>query len=282
MPLPDPDRASPDATRASPRLARIAIAPRRFAGDPHAAGAWRARQLFFERTLLERVAAAAALPIGLHLPSADEGAALAEHYAALCDGLLLQGGTDIGPVHSQAETNGRPDAERDAFELALIAAFERRDKAILGICRGMQLINVAAGGTLRAIDADALARHSDPARYAGHAHAVELAGGGYLARLYNSVAGEVSSAHRQTIATLGAGLVAEARDAAGGTIEALRSTQGRYVVGVQWHPEFDGAAAGRLDGSRLIDDFVAHARDAGRDSNRRTEADTSCSIMQAL
>jgi putative glutamine amidotransferase len=267
---------------ASADLARIAVAPRRFAGDPHAAGAWRSRQVFFERTLLEHVAAARALPVGLHLPSPGDAVPLAEHYARLCDGLLLQGGADIGSALSKAASNAVPDTERDTFELALIAEFERRDKPILGICRGMQLINVAAGGTLRAIDSDAVAYHSDPARYADHAHAIDLAAGGHLARLYGVAAGDVSSAHRQAVAVLGADLVAEAHDALGETIEALRSTRRRYVVGVQWHPEFDGPCAGRLDGSRLIADFVAHARNAALDSNRQADADISCSIMQAL
>jgi hypothetical protein len=123
---------------ASADLARIAVAPRRFAGDPHAAGAWRSRQVFFERTLLEHVAAARALPVGLHLPSPGDAVPLAEHYARLCDGLLLQGGADIGSALSKVASDAVPDTERDTFELALIAAFERRDKPILGICRGMK------------------------------------------------------------------------------------------------------------------------------------------------
>jgi putative glutamine amidotransferase len=260
---------------------RIAVAPRRFAGDPQARGAWQSRQVFFASALLERVAAAGALPLGLHLPSPGEAAPLAAHYASLCDGLVLQGGADVDSALSKTATGGPPDTDRDVFELALIAAFERRAKPVLGLCRGMQLLNVAAGGTLRAIDAGSVAHHGDPAHYADHAHGIELAPGGYLARLYDAVAGKVSSAHRQAVATLGAGLAVEARDATDGSIEALRSTRHRYVAGVQWHPELDGAAAGRLDGSRLIADFVAHARDAERDTNRN-DMDTSCAIMHAL
>ena len=252
---------------ATGRCARIAIAPRRFNGDPQEPGAWRARQLFFERTLSGRVAAADAIPVGLHLPRAAEAAAFAEHYANLCDGLLLQGGTDIDAVLSEAARAGAADGDRDTFELALFAAFARRNKVVLGICRGMQLINVAAGGTLRTMDGALAAAHSDPARYATHAHAIALQPGGYLECLYRVSRGRVSSAHRQAVATLGDGLIAEACVEADGGFEAVRSTRHRYVVGVQWHPEYDEADAGCLEGARLIADFIAHARDQGKDIN---------------
>jgi putative glutamine amidotransferase len=252
--------------------ARIAIAPRRFQGDPHEPGAWRARQLFFERTLTEHVAAADALPVGLHLPPAAQAAVFAERYADLCDGLLLQGGTDIDAVFSQAAPAGVVDGDRDTFELALFAAFARRNKAVLGICRGMQLINVAAGGTLRTMG-DALAvAHSDPSRYATHAHAIALQPKGYLESLYRVARGTVSSAHRQAVASLGDELISEARVEEDGCIEAVRSTRHRYVVGVQWHPEYDEGDAGRLEGARLIADFIAYAHDAGRDINAALEA----------
>jgi len=261
--------------------ARIAVAPRRFAGDAAAAGAWRRRQLFFERELMRRVARAQGLPIGLHLPAAqDEAADLAEHYATLCDGLLLQGGTDIGATLSKTRSAAEPDTDRDTFELALVAAFLRRDKAVLGVCRGMQLINVAAGGTLRAIDADLVGGHSNPQRYAENAHEVSLVREGYLANLYGCVRGNVSSAHRQAVAVLGAGLRVEAHSVADGSIEALHSTRDRYAVGVQWHPELDDAGSQRLDGSRLIADFVMHARDPRLASAHRMDL-KACSTPSA-
>ena len=258
--------------------ARIAIAPRRFPGDAAAAGAWRRRQLFFERELMRRVASADGLPIGLHLPARDEASELAEHYASLCDGLLLQGGTDIDAALSQTTSAAEPDTDRDAFELALVEEFLRRDKAVLGVCRGMQLINVAAGGTLKSVDGANVERHSDPARYADHAHTVSLAHDGYLARLYGCVAGNVSSAHRQAVGELGAGLRVEAHDVADGGIEAIRSTRHRYAVGVQWHPELDDARAGRLDGFRLIADFVAQALNPGQEPKERMDTN-ACSTL---
>ena len=261
--------------------ARIAIAPRRFSGNPQEPGAWRARQLFFERTLSEQLAAAGALPVGLHLPDTGEAIAFAECYAELCDGLLLQGGTDIDAVLSQAGPAGASDGDRDAFELALFSAFARRNKPVLGICRGMQLINVAAGGTLRTIDAALALLHSDPARYAVHAHPITLQPGGYLERLYAVARGRVSSAHRQAIAKLGDWLIVEAHVEADSVIEAVRSRRHRYVVGVQWHPEYDRADAGHLEGARLIADFIAHTRDASSDINAALRVD-ACLTPQPL
>jgi gamma-glutamyl-gamma-aminobutyrate hydrolase PuuD len=134
---------------------------------------------------MERIAHAGGLPIGLHLPARDEADALAETYAALCDGLLLQGGTDIDGRLSEAASTTEPDTDRDAFELALVFAFLQCDKTGLGICRGMQLVNVAAGGTLCGIDDAAVVQHSDPARYTDRTHAVVLAADGYLAHLHS-------------------------------------------------------------------------------------------------
>jgi putative glutamine amidotransferase len=110
---------------------------------------------------------------------------------------------------------------------------------------------------LRALCVEEIARHSVPAVYAGLDHDVSLSPGGLRADVYGVRRGRVSSAHRQAIARLGDGLAVEAIAEADGCIEAIRAHASRFVVGVQWHPEFDGD--GRLAGRRLLDHFVACA-----------------------
>jgi putative glutamine amidotransferase len=239
--------------------AHIAIAPRRFGGDATAMGAWRCNQLFVEHALSNVITEAGGLVVGAALPGAHRAAQTAAHYANLCDGLVLQGGTDIDAAHSGAISLAEPDRDRDTFELALIRAFVAVDKPILALCRGMQLLNIAYGGTLETLTAACAAHHSDPQRYADHDHSVELAASGYLARLYGIQAGEVNSAHRQAVLRLGHGLVVEAIDPSDARVEAIRSSHHRFVLGVQWHPEFQRGDDHRLDGGLLIRDFVSHA-----------------------
>lgn len=237
---------------------RIAVAPRLFAGEQGARGAWRQQQLFFERTLLERLTDAGALVVGTCLPRSPTLATrIANAYAGACDGLLLQGGGNI--ASTPAEALSEHDLARDRFELDLVAAFIAADKAVLGICRGMQLLNVAFGGSLRALPEAQAAHHSNPAIYAAHAHDVELNDDGYLVRLFGARRGRVCSAHRQAVHRLGNGLEQEAACPDDGCIEAIKSSRHRYVLGVQWHPEFDTATQGRLGGDVLLGDFVARA-----------------------
>ncbi|GAA2592919.1 gamma-glutamyl-gamma-aminobutyrate hydrolase family protein [Streptomyces violaceus] len=158
----------------------------------------------------------------------------AADIVARLDGLVIAGGPDVEPVRYGAEREprtGPPARERDAWELALIDAALTAGVPLLGICRGMQLLNVALGGTL--------VQHIE-----GHAEVVGVFGGHAVkpvpGSLYGGVVPEetfVPTYHHQAVDRLGKGLVPSAY-AADGTIEALElPTHPGWVLGVQWHPE---------------------------------------------
>ncbi|AXE84683.1 gamma-glutamyl-gamma-aminobutyrate hydrolase family protein [Streptomyces sp. Go-475] len=165
----------------------------------------------------------------------DEPERAVETVARL-DGLVIAGGPDVEPVRYGAEREprtGPPAPERDAWELALIDAALAAGVPLLGICRGMQLLNVALGGTL--------VQHLD-----GHAEVVGVFGGHPVKPVpgtrYAAIVPEETSVptyHHQAVDRLGEGLLPSAY-AADGTVEAveLPSAEG-WVLGVQWHPEMD-------------------------------------------
>ncbi|NEE06360.1 gamma-glutamyl-gamma-aminobutyrate hydrolase family protein [Streptomyces sp. SID7499] len=162
----------------------------------------------------------------------DDTRFAAEAVARL-DGLVIAGGPDVEPVRYGAEREprtGPPAPERDAWELALIEAALAARVPLLGICRGMQLLNVALGGTL--------VQHID-----GHAEVVGVFGGHAVkpvpGSLYAGVVPEesfVPTYHHQAVDRLGEGLVPSAY-AADGTVEAVELPSADWVLGVQWHPE---------------------------------------------
>jgi putative glutamine amidotransferase len=177
----------------------------------------------YSRAIIE----AGGLPVNLPL---DVDPALA---AQRLDGILLSGGADIDPAHFDAEPHPFVtllEPERDEFEFALLGQALEHELPVLGICRGLQLINVHLGGTLH----QHIPGHS---RYdvgsAGIAHSVEIDDGTILGSLYGSTA-DVNSLHHQTVDQLGDGLEVTAR-AGDGTVEGMES--GDTLVAVQWHPE---------------------------------------------
>jgi putative glutamine amidotransferase len=177
------------------------------------------------------------------------------------DGLILMGGSDVSPKFYGEEAineDRHGDEPRDKYELSLLDAAITRKIPVLGVCRGLQLLNVFLGGSLYQ-DLGIQIPHSDQHRnwdvYEHNLHHVAVEPGSHLANIYPD-GGNVSSIHSQAIKDLGKGLVVEAR-AEDGTIEAVRSTTLPNVSAVQWHPEFHPTAGPTvLDPKPLMDDFL--------------------------
>jgi putative glutamine amidotransferase len=191
-----------------------------------------------------------------------------EDYALDLDGLLLHGGADVCP-RTYGEEPLKPDWEgdaiRDLYEIELVQAFMALGKPVLGICRGHQILNVTFGGTLwqDQLEQGATERvHRSQELYDRNLHTVDLVPGSQLAKLYP---GEgtvlVNSVHHQAVRELGKGLIVEATSSDDGIVEAMRLDDERYVVGVQWHPEFfEGVDDGTmLDNGPILREFLTAA-----------------------
>jgi len=226
---------------------------------------------YVEQSVAHWVMSTGALSVMIPNPQGDtrRGDVTLRDYAQWLDGLVLEGGSDLWPG-SYRETplherwNG--DRIRDDYEIALATAFMAAGKPVFGVCRGLQLLNVAFGGTLHQDIAtqrpDAIA-HREAALYDRHFHAVEFVAGSRLAQLYPGVArAKVNSVHHQAIKDLASGLVVEARCPDDGMIEAVRRPGASFVAAVQWHPEFHRPELGTLDDAPILQDFLDAARAA--------------------
>jgi len=176
-----------------------------------------------------------------------------EQALDLIDGLILAGGADIDPA-SYGESP-HPETvstvpERDAFEIALTRAAIERDMPLLGICRGMQLINVACGGTLLQHLPDRYG-HQEHRRvvgsFDGAEHDVLLTEGSLAARAAGELSHATKSHHHQGVDRLGEGLTRSGVSTLDELTEAIEwgggSSDRRFVLGVQWHPEADLASS---------------------------------------
>jgi anthranilate synthase component 2/putative glutamine amidotransferase len=196
----------------------------------HARADWIARNV---QRYVDAVRAAGGEPV-IVAPETHASEAIAE-----LDGLLLSGGADVDPAEYGAPLDGSEDIDpaRDALELAMARAALEQDLPVLGICRGLQVLNVACGGGLVQDVPGHRGELIAPERRADTPHAVEIEPASRLGGLLGSGEITVNSFHHQIVtpACLGSGLVVSARH--GEVVEAVEAPGRRFVLGVQWHPE---------------------------------------------
>lgn len=191
------------------------------------------------------------------------------HYAQWLDALVLHGGADVWPGNygeQPLQERWQGDRVRDEYDKALVAAFTGHGKPVFGICRGLQLLNVAFGGTLwQDIDTQVpqSLQHRDALAYDLNYHSIEIVPGTRLAALYPQVSrARVNSVHHQAIKSLADEFVVEAVSHEDGVIEAIRrkDPSRSYIAAVQWHPEWHPPQAlDTIDDSAMLADFLAAA-----------------------
>jgi putative glutamine amidotransferase len=217
------------------------------------------------RAYTSSIRAAGLLPLVLPVLDPDDADAALEGMT----GLVLTGGEDVRPVRYGARAHpalGEVNDERDAFEIALVHAARARRLPTLAICRGIQILNVALGGSLvqdlpseRPGD---VAHDGDWARSA-RVHPVRITAGSRLARAIGSEAPLVNSMHHQALATIAPGLSAVAH-APDQVVEGIEwSGEDWWMLGVQWHPE-ELTGDGEPWDRALLSSFAARARGSAR------------------
>jgi putative glutamine amidotransferase len=198
--------------------------------------------------------------LALMIPPDAEFEDDADDLLDLLDGLILAGGSDIDPSFYGAGPHPEihhtfPD--RDRSELALARLAIERDMPVLGICRGMQLINVAFGGTLLQHLPDELGHEEHrrtPGSFDGSDHDVRLTPGSLAALAAGEELHGTKSHHHQGVDRVGEGLEVTGVSVLDGLPEAIEAPDRRFLLGVQWHPEAD-------ERSRIVSALVEHARE---------------------
>ena len=219
------------------------------------------REYRLARAYADAVLRAGGLPIPI--PYGDEGAGA---FLALCEGLVVTGGAfDIPPERygeARRPACGPVKTERTACEWALCEAALAGRIPFLGICGGMQLLNVVRGGSLfqDIIQDTGLGGHEQPPPRDVPHHGVEITPGTVVARLVGPEPLAVNSSHHQAVRTPGAGVLVSAR-ALDGMVEAIELPDLPFAVGVQWHPERLASDPRHLE---IFRGLVQAAQDLGR------------------
>jgi putative glutamine amidotransferase len=231
-------------------------------------GVWDQQAHLLSRSYVDAVQRAGG--IALMLPPDPAAVERPDLLLDLIDALVLAGGADVDPANYGADPHPATIGtvpERDVFEIALARRAMERDMPFLGICRGMQVMNVARGGTLNQHLPDDYG-HDDHRRSLGSFdnsdHDVRLTHGSLAARAASEELHGTKSHHHQGVERIGEGLEVTGWATIDDLPEAIEVPGNRFSLGVQWHPEAD-------DASRLIGALVDEARDY-RDERPRREA----------
>jgi putative glutamine amidotransferase len=243
-----------------------------FHPDPKRGAAPSKTLQWIEQSTAHWVMSEGALPVMVPAPAGDtfRGDVGVHDYAQWLDGLVLHGGADVWPG-SYGETpmdeKWIGDRIRDEYDRALVAAFEAHGKPVFGVCRGLQLLNVAYGGTLYQdiqTQVPESFKHRDAATYDLNYHSVDILQGSRLEQLLGERRHKINSVHHQGIKDLAPGFAVEAISPDDQVIEAIRHQGRAWVAAVQWHPEFHRPDLGVVDDTPLLRDFLEAARAARR------------------
>lgn len=195
---------------------------------------------FVNSPYINSVVLAGGIPI--LLPPVTSKEVISAQIAAI-DGLILSGGPDINPLLYKEEPLlhiGTVNHARDEYELSLLAAAEQQQKPTLGICRGIQMLNVFYGGTLyqdlSEIEGCTIKHMQSGSRFDALWHSVEITSASSLSQILGKTDIVVNSYHHQALKTVAPGFSISAR-AKDNVIEAIERQSGHFVLGVQWHPE---------------------------------------------
>jgi putative glutamine amidotransferase len=220
-------------------------------------GPWDTAAHVLARSYADQVQAAGG--IAVLLPPDPRAGDDPEPWLDFLDGLIITGGADVDPQAYGAEPHPRTRGtvpERDAFEIALARAAMERDLPLLGVCRGMQVMNVARGGTLIQHLPDDVG-HEDHRRVMGSFdnadHDVRLADGSLARRVAGEAIHSTKSHHHQGVDRIGEGLEVTGWATIDDLPETIEDPGCRFALGVQWHPEADAD-------SQLIPALVEEAR----------------------
>ena len=243
----------------------ILVSPNRFGAEER--HFYKHKELEYgDASMAKMVRDAGGLPVMAYRAGCDDKIVAADHARALvahADGLIMTGGADVSPMHYGEEAQDPAwcgDPIRDAWELTLLSGAEEAGLPILGICRGHQLLNIHRGGSLYQDIETALPgslHHRSQEEYCQLMHGIEFEGHSRLTEFFEDEPHTINSVHHQSVRKLGRDLRITAR-APDGIVEAIEDTSGRWILGVQWHPEW--LPESRT--SRRI--FAAFMQEAGR------------------
>jgi putative glutamine amidotransferase len=211
-------------------------------------GPWKERAALVPVEYMQAIADAGGVPVILSpLPG------IAEALAELIDGLVLTGGVDVDASLFGAERHPlaqRPNPIRDEFEISLLEAAVARELPVLGVCRGIHVLNVERGGTLHQHLPDVVGADTHaPTPGIFSPHRVRIDPTSQVGAIVGKAEAIVPTHHHQAVDRVGDGLVASAW-ADDGTVEALEDPAHPFLIGVQWHPEMG-------DDSSLFDHLIA-------------------------